>query len=186
VKKECKGKVLNKFEKIHFGPLLDDKGDGSTLKLVWPSTIFDAQQTTKQLSLMYKDQKHSICHLDPRLNSDIFLQLWYRNDVEGFTKTISFWQDAKRYFDECGGVIDDDDPWLSMQPPEIWFTSSGGGGVTAGEKGCPSFSSTRLNKDAPDAFIAGRQKDTVENRALDSVSWRNVCTTLVLLIFITP
>jgi hypothetical protein len=83
-------------------------------------------------------------------------------------------------------VIDDDDPWLSMQPPEIWFTSSGGGGVTAGEKGCPSFSSTRLNKDAPDAFIAGRQKDTVENRALDSVSWRNVCTTLVLLIFITP
>jgi hypothetical protein len=135
---------------------------------------------------MYKDQKHSICHLDPRLNSDIFLQLWYGNDVEGIAKTISFWQDAKRYFDECGGVIDDDDPWLSMEPPEIWFTSFGGGRVTAGEKGCPSFSSTHLTKDAPDAFIAGGQKDTVENRALGSVSWRYVCTTLVLLIVITP
>jgi hypothetical protein len=185
VKKERKGKVVTNTEKIHFGPLLDDKGDGSTLRLVWPSMLFDAQQTAEQLSLTYKDQKHSICRLDPRLNSDIFLQLLYRNDVEGIAATISFWQDAKRYFDERGGRIDDDDPWLDKQPPEIWFASSGGGGVTAGEKGCPSFSSTRLTKDAPDAFIAGGRKDTVENRALDSVSRRNVRTTLVLLIIVT-
>jgi hypothetical protein len=101
----------------------------------------DAMQTAESLSLTYKDQNHSVCHTNDKQVSDIFLQKLYRNAITGILQTVDFWVEAKEYYNDCGGVIEDGNPFLDQQPPKIWYMSAGGG-VTASEKGCPSFASS--------------------------------------------
>lgn len=175
VSKARSGKVSTGVERIRFGPLLDDDPEEEgQLKLVWPGTCMNAMQVAESLSLTFKDQNHSICRTDSRLVADISLQLLYRNDVTGIVKTLNFWRDARIRYENCSSNIHDDESFLGLEPPEIWFASAGGGGITAGSKGCPSFASSRARKDLPDGYIGGGKKDTPLNRALDSVFLRKV------------
>jgi hypothetical protein len=150
-------------ETIQFGPLLQEVADleRGALELVWLGIVMDAiMQTADSLSLTYNDQNHSVCHTNDKKVSDIFLQKLYQNAVTGILQTVNFWVEAKKYYDDCGGVIEDGDPFLDHQLPKIWYTSAGGGRVTAGEKGCPSFALSWTRKDAPDAYIGSSKKDT--------------------------
>jgi hypothetical protein len=52
------------------------------LELVWPGVAMDAKQTAAALSLTYKNQNHSMCCIDDKRVSDIFLQKPYQNDVD--------------------------------------------------------------------------------------------------------
>ena len=159
---------------VRFGPLLeDDKEGGGGLKLVPPGTLMDAMQTAERL-LVYKDQNHAICRTEGELVADVFLQLLYRNDSLGILGTLLNWKRVINHFESLKWNIPPDDALLNSLPPEIWIASSGGGGITAGEKGCPSFASSRARKDLPDVYIPGGKRDTPENRALDSVYLRKV------------
>lgn len=158
-----------------FGPLLEeDKDIADGLKLVWPGTIMDAMQTAEKLSLVYKDQNHAICRTDGKMATDVFLQLLYRNHADGIIRTLQYWDEVYKHFLELNFEVPDNDPILNSQPPEIWIASSGGRGITAGKKGCPSFASSSTRKDLPVVYIGGGKKDTPENRALAAIHLRSV------------
>jgi hypothetical protein len=57
---------------------------------------------------------------------------------------------------------------MDAVPPGFWFGSSGGGAITAGEKGCASLDSALADKDAPNGCLAGGQKQNIENDCLNS------------------
>jgi hypothetical protein len=174
-KKQNLSQVSTAQETIRYGPLVeeDTESEGS-LKLVWPGVAMDAMQTAESLSLTYKDQNHSVCRTNDKKVSDVSLQKLYWNDITGIIATLDYWVKAKKHYDDVSGEIEDDDSFLDDRPPNIWFGSASGGGVTAGEKGCPSFASSHARKDAPDAYTGGGKKDTPENRALESVGRRGV------------
>lgn len=174
--KEEQGKE-QQTERVQFGPLLSRSesstaGGGGEMELVWPSTTFGARQTADRLSLMNKDQNHEVVRPDQRLASDIFLWKLNRNDTPGLIAAIRWWQQRRNEYEKRDGIIDEDDPLLDETPPEFWYGNSGGGSITAGEKGCPSLGSAKADKNAPNGFMAGGQKQTTENQVLDSVYFR--------------
>ncbi len=163
--KTGKGKSL--IESVPRGPLLENKGE--KFKLVPPTSTFTATQTAQLLKLVHKNRIHQIVRNDEMLVQDVYLHCLYRNDCPGLLKNILFWKQRLQEFHDRGGVMDSNNTQLRVTPPTFWIGSSGGGAITSSEKGCPSFGNLDASKHAPDGFMAGGQKDTVENEMLNSV-----------------
>ncbi len=60
---------------------------------------------------------------------------------------------------------------MDAVPPRFWFRSSGRGSITAGEKGCASLDSARADKDAPNGYMVGSQKQNIENNCYNSFNF---------------
>jgi len=71
--------------------------------------------------------------------------------------------------DIYASVFKDDNPQMDQIPPGFWFGSSGRGAMSAGEEGCASLDSAMADKDAPYVYLAGGQKQNIENNCFNAM-----------------
>ncbi len=110
----------------------------------------DYMQTANLHSLTRTN--HAVCHNNQNKVFDIFLHKMYWNDIADIIAMFDIWFDYHKKYEQVRQSFADDDPILQQRLSDIRFGSTGGGGISAREKGCPCFSSARATKDGFDAY----------------------------------
>jgi len=172
-------------ERVMHGPLLAPSADGNegVLELVRPGTVYDASDAASGLSLFHKTQRRGFVRTEhAAVVADVYIQFLYRNGVRAFVDYVRFWQagmelvnNAIKRMSEGTPVTPHEIRQLEKKAPRFWIGSNGGGSVLAGQKGCPRLDSDLASKEMPDAYAGGGRKNTPQNRALESVFYRDGC-----------